>query len=382
MADILEKYTKPPVVASETQNTGVTETSATTETQTPSTETSTPTQQAESGTAAATQVETKPDQFIEDLNKRFGTQFKADTEVKDIFGLPQKIATYESELTKTKDYASRIEQYEKQLEEYKSNANTANLLEKPLIRQAFVAQQLQEKYPDKDAETLRQIVMSDVSKMSDVDVLVKAQKINHPTIAESDLKAAIYRKHGIDPDTKPEEWDSVTRAELAMSADDARASIKTLTSGIEFPKAVTKEQRDADAQVALQKRIQETNPLKADFLAFDKFKRGTIDYDVPADYKEKLPDMFQAMFIDAGMEPTKENLQTAIELRDATFLYQNLDKIIEVAVKANQVEIQKKLDEALHNTQPPNTATATDESTDNKDTRKGLGAFLTDMQSH
>jgi hypothetical protein len=380
MADPLEKYTKPPEVASETQNTVVAETSAATETQTQATENVAAIQQAESGTAAVTQAETKPDQFIEDLNKRFGTQFKAETEVKDIFGLPQKIAGYESELTKAKDYASRIEQYEKQFEEYKSNANTANLLEKPLIRQAFVAQQLLEKYPDKDAETLRQIVMSDVSKMSDIDVLVKAQKINHPTIAESDLKAAIYRKHGIDPDTKPEEWDSVTRAELAMSADDARANIKTLTSGIEFPKAVTKEQRDADAAQALQKRIQETNPLKADFLAFDKFKRGTIDYDVPADYKEKLPDMFQAMFIDAGMEPTKENFQTAIELRDATFLYQNFDKILEVAVKAGQVEVQKKLDEALHNTQPPNTATATDESTNKADTRKGLAAFLTDMQ--
>jgi hypothetical protein len=215
--------------------------------------------------------------------------------------------------------------------------------------------------------------------MSDIDVLVKAQKINHPNIAENDLKAAIYRKNGIDPDTNPEEWDSVTRAELAMSADDARATLKTLTSGIEFPKAATKEQREAEATQAMQKRVQAVEPLKAEFTAFDKFKLGDLEYDTPSDFKSKLPDMFQAMFIDAGLDPTPENQKTALELRDMTFLYQNFDKIKEVIAKQAQVEIQKKLDEALNNTKPPNTATASDEGSP-QDTRRGLGAFLEDMR--
>jgi hypothetical protein len=379
----LERFTTPPQApeAVQPQNTG-TETSAP-ETQTPSTETSTPTPQTGQAQSQTTTTETKPDEFIQTLNTRFGTQFKAENEVKDIFGLPQKIAGYESELTKAKDYASKIEQYENQIKEFKNNPNGADLLEKPLLRKAYIADQLLAKYPDKDPYTLQEIVMSDVSKMSDIDVLVKAQKINHPNIAESDLKAAIYKKNGIDPDIKPEEWDSVTRAELAMSADDARATLKTLTSGIEFPKAVTKEQRDADAATALQKRIQATDPLKTEFTTFDKFKieKGNIDYDVPADFKAKLPDMFQAMFIDAGLEPTPENKATAMELRDMTFLYQNIDKIIEVKVKEGQTEIQKKLDEALNNTTPPNTATATDLGSP-QDNRRGLGAFLEDMKTH
>jgi len=316
------------------------------------------------------------DAFIENINKEFGTQFKAKEEVKDIFGLPQKIAGYESELTKAKDYAQRIEDYEKQLEDYKNNGNT-EFLSKPLIRKAYVAEQLLAKYPDKDPFALQEIVMADVDKMSDIDVLVKNQKINHPRLAESDIKAALYKKHGIDPDAKPEEWDSVTRAELTMDADDARANIKALTGGIDLPKAVTREEREQQATQAMQRRIQETEPLKADFLAFDKFKIGDLEYDPPSDFKSKLPDMFQAMFIDAGMEPTKENLQTAIELRDSTFLYQNFDKIKEVIVKQAQVEIQKKLDEALNNTTPPNTATATDDS-GQEATLPGLSKFLED----
>jgi hypothetical protein len=140
---------------------------------------------------------------------------------------------------------------------------------------------------------------------------------------------------------------------------------------------VTKEEREQAQTKAMQDRIQQTEPFKAAFTSFDKFKKGDFEYDVPSEYKSKLDDMFKAYFIDAGQEPTKENLQAAIELRDSLFLYQNLDKILEVAVKKGQTEIQKKLDEALNNTTPPNTATATDES-GQQATLPGLSKFLTD----
>jgi hypothetical protein len=381
MADPLERFSKPPEAVAQ-PNTDVVGTPPATETSTPSTETSTPTTQTDAGAVAGTTTET-PDKFFEDFNKRYSSSFKTDDEVRNLLGMPQKIGELQGKAKLAEDYSKKIEEYESTIKEFKNNPNGADLLEKPLIRKAFIADQLLAKYPDKDPYTLQEIVMSDVSKMSDIDVLVKAQKINHPNIAESDLKAAIFKKNGIDPDIKPEEWDSVTRAELAMSADDARATLKTLTSGIEFPKAATKEQREADAAQALQKRIQATDPLKTEFTTFDKFKseKGKIDYDVPADFKAKLPDMFQAMFIDAGLEPTPENKATAMELRDMTFLYQNIDKIIEVKVKEGQTEIQKKLDEALNNTKPPNTATATDEGSPH-DNRRGLGAFLEDMKTH
>ena len=173
--DPLERFSKPPEVVADPNTVAVGTPNATE--QTPSTETSTPTKQVEPTQPQTTATETKPDEFIENLNKTFGTQFKARNEVEDIFKLPQKIAGYESELTKTKDYATRIEDYEKQIEKFKNNPNGADLLEKPLLRKAYIADQLLAKYPDKDPYTLQEIVMADVSKMSDIDVLVKAQKI-------------------------------------------------------------------------------------------------------------------------------------------------------------------------------------------------------------
>jgi hypothetical protein len=166
-----------------------------------------------------------------------------------------------------------------------------------------------------------------------------------------------------------------------MDAETARASIKSLTTGIELPKTVTKEQRDLEASANLKKRVETTAPFKADFITFDKFKRGNIDFDVPApvETKNRLSAMFDAMFIESGMEPTPENLQTAKDMRDGQFLLDNFEKIIEIEVKKGQTEIQKKLDEALHNTQPPNTKTATDEGNVKSDLPgPGLSKFLED----
>jgi hypothetical protein len=373
MADELDKY----AVSNETQQNTETEvTTSGTETQTTqTTDTGGQASQTEQAQSQGT-VETKPDEFINTFNQRYSSSFKTDDDIKNVLSLTQKVASLEEKANLSVAQTKEIETYKQQLQELRDKGNS-EFLEKPLIRQAYVAQQLLEKYPDKDPETLRQIVMSDVDKLSDIDVLVKSQKINHPRLSESDIKAVLYKKHGIDPDTKPEEWDSIARTEIAMDAETARANIKALTSGIELPKTVSKEDRVRIESEAHAKRVQDSTPLKADFTSFDKFKnkKGDFEFDVPSDFKSKLGDTFDAMFIKDGLEPTQENLQMAKELRDAQFLYQHFDTIREIEYKRGQTDLQKKIDEKLSNNQPPNTATASDEGrqTENK---KGLAAFL------
>lgn len=374
--DYLDKsFTVPPSERNKPQNTA-------TEVTTPAVENPATTEQPsavpnQTAQAQSQTTETvKPDEFFENFNKRYSTAFKTDDEVRNVLGMPQKIGELETKAKLTDDYAKKIETYESQIEELRNTGNS-EFLQKPLIRKAYVAEQLLAKYPDKDPFTLQEIVMADVDKMSDIDALVKVQKINHPRLAEADIKAVIFKKHGIDPEMKPEEWDSIARAEIAMDAEDARANIKALTNGIELPKTVTKEERLAQESKNLQERTLKTEPLKADFLKFDKFKLGDFEYDPTADFKNKLPDMFDAFF-ETGQEPTQENLNAVKELRDAMFLYQHFDKIKEVIAKSAQTEVQKKLDEALHNTTPPNTATATDDG-GQQNTRPGLGKLLEDM---
>lgn len=347
--DPLKRFTTPPVEENVEQNTETqAEASAQPVAETPIVET--PAQSA--GTQEA-------DTLIENLNKRFGTSFKGDEDVKGVFGLQQKIADLEPKLT---DYSKKIEDYEKQIENFK-NADYSGYLEKPLVRKAYVAEQLLAKYPDKDPFVLQEIVMTDVEKMGDLDVLVKNQKINHPKLQENDIKAVLFKKYGIDPETNPTDWDSIAKTEIAMDAESARANIKALTSGIEMPKTASKEELEKAQQATLQKRITDTAPIKEEFVKFDKFKDPRIedfDYDVPNDYKSKLGDMFEAMVINAGMEMTPENKEALMELRDSLLLKQELPKIWDIAFKKGQVSVQKKIDEELSNNKLPNTTTKTD----------------------
>lgn len=329
-------------------------------------------------------VETPPvveipqaDQFFENFNKRFGTQIKTDDEIKASFGAQQRVSEYEGKLRDAEERAKKADEYQKQVEEIR-NAGNSEFLSKPLIRNAYVAQQLIDKYPDKDPDVLRQIVMADLGKMSDLEVLVKNQKIDLPQLSEADIELALKDQYGIDPDTPPTEWSSIAKTKIAIAAQSARANIKSLTTGIELPKTVTTEERQQAQQVALQKRLQETAPLKESFTKFDKFKDARIEgfeYEVPGDFKSKLGDMFQAMFIDAGMEATPENLESITTLRDAMLLHQEFPKLRELIFKEGQVSVQRKLDQELHNDTPPNTTTATDHG-GQEGALPGLAAFL------
>lgn len=145
-----------------------------------------------------------------------------------------------------------------------------------------------------------------------------------------------------------------------------------------MPKVITKEQRESDARLALAEREKKLTPLKENFLKFDKYSSEGFEFDVPEEYKNKLPDMFKAMMIDANMEATPENLQSLVELREALFLKQYFPKIKEVIAKEAETKLQAKIDAELHNTQPPNTATATDQGNVNALPGKSLSDFVKD----
>jgi hypothetical protein len=84
------------------------------------------------------------------------------------------------------------------------------------------------------------------------------------------------------------------------------------------------------------------------------------------------------MFIQAGMDMNEQNLATAIRMRDSNFLYENFGKIREAIVKQAQTDLQAKIDAELHNTQPPNTATATDQG--GEQTLPGIGALISTLK--
>jgi hypothetical protein len=322
------------------------------------------------------QVETPVDSFIENLNKEFGTQYKSRDEVKNIFGLPKKVSEYETKLKESENLTKSIEDYKKKIEELQKEEDPLKYFSSP---DTYIAEQLRIKYPKSNPVLLQEIATSNVDSMNDFDVLVKEKQlfVNNPP-KESSIVAIIKKKYGIDAETPQEEWDELAKAEMQIDAASARDKINTLKSAIELPKVMTREQRLQAESEAITKKEQVIAPLKESFSKFDKFSYEGFDFDVPSEYQSKLPDMFDAMFIKAGTEPTPENLQSMVELRDALFLHQYFPKIKEVIAKEAETKLQAKIDAELHNTQPPNTATLTDQ--ENVKNYKGLGDFLEDSK--
>jgi len=335
-----------------------------------------PTETQPTQTAQA-QPEVKPDLFFEELNKRFGTPIKTEEEFKAVLDAPKKISEYETRLSDYEATKKSADDYKRRLEELENNQDPLKYFSSP---DAYIAEQLKIKYPKSNPDTLHKIATADLTKMDDLDVLVKDKQLFVPDAPkESVIRSVVLKKYGIDPTTPPEEWDEIAVAEMKLDAAAARDKITNLKNVIEMPKIVSKEERLKAETDAKAQKEQAIAPLKETFGKFDKFSQDGFDFDVPEEYRSKLPDMFQSMFIDAGLEPTEDNLQSALELRDALLLKQYFSKIKELIAKEAETKLQAKIDAELHNTAPPATQTRTDEGEVN--TLPGASKFVSDLKA-
>ena len=318
--------------------------------------------------------EQKPEEFIELFNKKYSTQYKSDDDIKGLFTLPGKVTEYEGKLKDYDELKKSVDNYKKELEETRTN-NMSEFLSKPRIKQAYVAEQLIAKYPDRDPDVLSNLAMSDIDKMSDIDVLARERKMRGVKASLDNIKAVIVKELGVDPEQKPEEWDSLVTTELEIKAADARERIKGLLKDIELPKIVTKEEREAAQAKALEERVKSVTPVKEVFKKFDTYKRGEFEFVVPDEFKSKLSDVFDGMFINAGLDVNEENIATAESLKRGMFLDEYIDKILELHEKQGRTKVKEETDALLHNDTPPNTATATDQEPQKSD-KPGLSDFF------
>jgi hypothetical protein len=344
----------------------------------PATEPTTPVEPSAQATPTEPTVpqEPKPDEFIENFNKRYSTQYKTDDEIKGLFTLSGKVTEYEGKLKDHEKFKTDAEQYKKELEETKTTF-VSDLLSKPLIKKAYVAEQLLAKFPDRDPFVLQELAMADVDKMSDLDVLARERKIRSKSSLE-DIKAVIRKELGIDPATSPEEWDSVVKTELELKASDARDRIKQLFAGIEQPKVVTKEEREAQQAKYLEDKTKAVIPFREIYKKFDEYQNGDFKFAVPEEYKSGLDAMFDGMFIDGNLEVNDQNLATAEKLKRALFVDEYLPKMLEVKEKEVEARLKAEYDKLLHNDAPINTATATDAGTQTE--QPGVSSFLRNPQ--
>jgi len=343
-------------------------------------QTTEPTTPTETPTVEEPKVEEPPkaSTFFENFNKIFGTQYKSDDDLKALLDTPKKVADYETRLKDYEDLKKSAEERQKEIERLESLNDPLKYFSSP---DSYIAEQLRILNPDKDPVLLHEIATTDVSKMGDFDLLVKAMKMFIPSLPEggAGVRDVLNEKYGIDPEIDPKDWDTKIKTKIAIDAATERNRINELKKGIKLPQVVSKEERARLEEESLAQKKQSLQPVKDQFTKFDKFQHEGFEYDVPAEYKEKSEELFDGMFLDAGLEMNEENLKTAIQLRDSNFLLENFGKIKEIIIKEAEVAIRAKIDAELNNETPPNTATATDQT--EKQELQGIGKLISDLKS-
>jgi len=319
--------------------------------------------------------EPKPDEFIETFNKRYATPYKSDDEIKGLISLPGKVSEYEEKLKNYEELQKSVDNYKKELEEVKVNG-MSDLLNKPRLRKAYIAEQLIAKYPDRDPDILGGVAMSDIDAMSDIEAIAKEKMISVKGLTLDEAKLAKLADFGIDVAQNPEEWDSVAKARVKIAGAEAKERMKQLLQGIELPKTVTVEERQALAAKAQEERIKQLTPFKQIFSKFDLYKNGDFEFVPPDEFKSKLGDVFDGMFLDGKLEVNEENISTAELIKKALFVEEYLPKMLELHEGLVRTKIKEETDKLLHNDTPPNTTTATDQTAQSKSNLPGLADFF------
>ena len=73
--------------------------------------------------------------------------------------------------------------------------------------------------------------MSDIDNMDDLEVIARERKIRLPKSSLEDIKAVIRKEIGVDPEQKPEEWDTLAKTELEMKACRRKRTHQTTICG-------------------------------------------------------------------------------------------------------------------------------------------------------
>ena len=217
-----------------------------------------------------------------------------------------------------------------------------------------------------DPVAIQRAIGSDLSKMSDLEILTLQDAIKRPGAkgGEAMARRIIADQYGIDLDAPPEEWDDLAVGKLQRAAIDARQELGTFKDEVEIPSIKSEEDLQAE-------RAQAVEDLKGQWAEvlpqMKSFNRVTLpgleegksyDFDVPQEFRDGLDEFFEDMIVTGELEPEEETIALIIEQVKKDFIYQNLDKIIKARDADLRTLLTKQTDADLNNTTPPNNQTA------------------------
>ena len=339
----------------------------------------------ESQTTKEEKTKEEPVFDVGGFNKFFGKEFKDENEIKGLFEKVEKSSDYDEKVTKISEYENTLKEKDERIKALEESLDPLSYFDSEA---SYKATQIKKQMPGKDPVLIEKVITSDLSKVSDFELLVDEYLLDKPGFGGDRTRAAnvLIKRHGIDPEEKPEEWDSVTKDELMVDANRARERCKGLADKVELPTVVKPEDRAA-AQAQQEEELKTS--WKEPIGRISEYKEETIKDDdgnvmlkftVPDDFKSSIGKEVEAMVTSSGIPVNEDSLKFIEATIRKEMIFQNLPKILKVYGSDLESQWQKKKDEEEGNVTPANKQTAP-ENMSEEGKQQGLDKMLDDLEN-
>lgn len=315
---------------------------------------------------------------INEINQRFGTEFKDEESMKESLSSLKRISELEGQVQELESMKEKNLLLQEKLDplQYFDNEDS------------FKAALFKKQFPDKDGSVAVKLFAEDLSQMSDKDVLAYYEMLDTPGLDKERVLATIERRLNI------EDWselDPVTETQLKIDANKARKSIDALKTQVKLPDKV-----DADSLAAQQREMleQKKETLKRGWgdvakevvktfpdLNFKDEKSGwDFKYSISQDFPEDVSQNMVSYMAENGIDLTSEAASTMQQAMKQKYVADNLDKIVKAVREDVVAKAEEKRLKEQHHPGTPKADSAPSKS-DKSDVNQKILSFLDSSNS-
>jgi hypothetical protein len=289
------------------------------------------------------------------FNKLYKTDFKSEEDIKGVIERSSKAGELENKL---KEY----DVLKADIEFYKKGINPLDWFDS---EDDFRVQQFKKTNKDKDASIAYKLFQSDLSKVSDFDLIVQYELMNGGVVGgEPTAIEYVAKKYDIEDVNNPSEWDALTKTRLKRASNEVRNEIQKMKSEIKLPEVINlAEKREADVKRqaeelemsktgwtdVMSKLLPNLKEVEINDYTNDGKSEPLIKYVIEDDIKQGLGNAIMEHLVKNKVPINEANVKDVGTSIMKEYVWHNLPKILKAYNSTMNSILDKKRDEEIHN---------------------------------
>ena len=288
---------------------------------------------------------------ITEINKLFDSEFEDVDSIKEALKSTNRIGELEEQL--------------KELESLKEENLTLRESLDPMkyfsSEDAYRIEQFRKEFPDKVPSVAYKLFTSDLSEMSEQDILAYSEMLEDPDLDYATALQMLDEQYGIEEGEEPS---ATTKARVRKDARKARNDIASMKSQIKLPDKVDvdsltaqqkelrvqKQQQLADGWKNVAKEVAKTMP---DVVVKDDDGNELFKYSMTQDFPDDVVEQVANTLSQSGIDISEGAAKTAADVMRQNYLAQNFEKILKLAIDDQRNKAEEERLKKQHNAGEP-----------------------------